>query len=102
MTFALVFKWFIKRKMGNSTARSFAELEIVSNWLQKQTNRCNYNVHQIHVLNAIQAREAKEKMLLIWGRSNGGSVGGKCEGEARDLISNITVSEGKNVLLTQA
>lgn len=77
MTFALAVKWFIKRKMGNSTARSFAELEIVSNWLQEQTNKCNYHIHQIHVLSAIQARKTKEKMRLIWGRSNGSRVGRK-------------------------
>lgn len=76
---------------------------MVSNWPQKNPPPNKYNIHQIQVLSAIGARETKEEILIMWGRNDAGvGWGGKWEGKERCLISNINVSEAKNIVLTQA
>ena len=65
-----------------------------------ETNK--YNIRQIQVLNAIQARETKKEMLITWERNGGRGVGGQWKGKTRCSIFNINVPEAKNILLTQA
>lgn len=79
---------------GNGSAGSLSELEIGIIWIPNSQT----NIVCIKMQDIIQAKDAKRKMLIIWGKKwwRWGQRKTRCS------IFDISVSEAKNILLTQA